>query len=446
MSILFPDNLQPRDIFTDILPFIDEEGIILFTGARQVGKTYLLYLTAHHLLTAGVAPSQIIFFDLENIHDLTLIQELSDYNDFLKVVKDLGADTQNKIYILIDEIQHLKNPSSFLKYLHDHYKPKLKFIVSGSSSLEIKKKFTDQLTGRIYTFAVSPLSFKEFMQFKERGELLKKLPVIDFKRELPSANKFNADEIFSSEDKKTVESLLNEYLIFGGYPAISLRENPTVKKRGLEEIYSLYIRRDIKDLGEIEDTIGYNKVVSLLGYQIGNLVHDQELSLSSGLSRPTIRKYLFLLENTFVLTLLPPFFTNKRTELTKMPKVYFEDVGLRNAVINNFNSLSTRPDSGQLLENFVYSQLTKKDPLKHKVHFWRTQTKNEVDFIWQEDETNYFPIEVKWQDTAKSSLPSGLRSFINKYSPRQAFIIHSGGFNITNYKNTVIYTLPAWSI
>jgi predicted AAA+ superfamily ATPase len=99
-----------------------------------------------------------------------------------------------------------------------------------------------------------------------------------------------------------------------------LKENLVVKQRDLQEIYSLYIRRDIKDIGEIDDVSGYNNLVSLLCLQIGNLVKEQELAVSSGLSRPTVKKYLFLLENTYVLKLVRPFFTNKRKEITKTPQ------------------------------------------------------------------------------------------------------------------------------
>jgi len=447
MNVIFPENLLPRQIFSKIIPYLEQDNIILLTGARQTGKTSLLYLLIRYLLEEkNIASSQIIYLDLENIYDFNLLESLKDFNKFWQVLKDKGVDLKKKVYVFIDEIQHLTNPSSFLKYLYDHYKPKLKFIVTGSSSLEIKKKFIDRLTGRIYRFIIKPLNFKEFLEFKNERNLKEVLSKFNLKFWISALHPEDEIKKLKPTDKERISELLMDYLIFGGYPAVSLKENPLIRQKDLQEIYSLYIRRDIRDIGEIEDVSGYNNLVSLLCLQIGNLVKEQELSISTGLSRPTVKKYLFLLENTYVLKLLPPFFTNKRTEITKMPKVYFEDIGLRNAVINNFNPLRQRQDSGTILENFVFNQLNTENDFSDRIRFWRSQAKNEVDFIWQENLKEVYPIEVKLNYSLKQPLPSGLKSFINFYQPSKAFIIHLGEFNILKFKKTKIYLIPAWAI
>jgi len=167
MDIILPDNLIPRELLAEVIDFLDEENIILLTGARQTGKTSLLYLLIQHLWNSDFPESQTVYFDLENIHDYSLLNDLKDFNIFVELLKKRGVNPAERAYVFIDEIQHLSNPSSFLKYLHDHYKPRLKFIVTGSSSLEIKKKFTDRLTGRVYNFLVKPLNFREFLRFKK---------------------------------------------------------------------------------------------------------------------------------------------------------------------------------------------------------------------------------------------------------------------------------------
>lgn len=446
MDIIFPEKLLPREIFPQIAPFLKEENIILLTGARQTGKTSLLYLLIKYLGNKNIAASQIIYFDLENVYDFNLLEDLKDFNKFWQVMKDKGVDPQKRAFVFIDEIQHLSNPSSFLKYLHDHYKPKLKFVVTGSSSLEIKKKFTDRLTGRVYRFVIKPLNFREFLEFKNERKLAEILSDFTLHFWISAEHPENNLKKINASDKHRLNDFLREYLLYGGYPAVSLKENLPIKQRDLQEIYSLYIRRDIKDIGGIDDVSGYNNLVSLLCFQIGNLVKEQELSLSSGLSRPTVKKYLFLLENTYVLKLVLPFFTNKRSEITKTPKVYFEDVGLRNGVINNFNPLKQRADSGAILENFVISQFSKEDDFSTKIRFWRSQANNEVDFIWQEDINESYPVEVKLNYSLKQPLPSGLKSFINSYHPSKGFIIHIGEFSLLNFKKTKIYLIPAWTI
>ena len=446
MDIIFPENLLPRDILKGIIPFLEEENIVLLTGARQTGKTSLLYLLISHLWSNRIPPSQIVYFDLENIHDFSQLNDLNDFNDFWQILRNKGINREKRIFVFVDEIQHLPNPSSFLKYLHDHYKPKLKFIVTGSSSLEIRKKFTDRLTGRVYSFVVKPLSFQEFLEFKGEKDLAEILAPFNFPFWISATRPEEAFKNIGPSQRHKLDDLLREYLIFGGYPSVALKENPQIRQRDLQEIYSLYVRRDIKDLGGIANSTGYNRLVSLLCLQIGNLVKEQELALSSGLSRPTVKRYLFLLENTYVLKLVSPFFTNKRTEIIKTPKVYFEDIGLRNAVLDNFSPLNQRTDSGEILENFVFSQLSKQNEQFDNIRFWRSQTKSEVDFIWQKNINEPYPIEVKFNYVQKQPLAPGLRSFISIYHPSRAFIIHVGEFHFRKFKDTNIYAIPAWAI
>lgn len=445
MNIILPENLIHRELLAEVIDFLDEENIILLTGARQTGKTSLLYLLIKHLWNSGFPPSQIVYFDLENIHDFTLLNDLKDFNIFIELLKKKGVDSAERAYVFIDEIQHLSNPSSFLKYLHDHYKPKLKFIVTGSSSLEIKKKFTDRLTGRVYNFLVKPLNFREFLRFKNENELYTLLEAFRFSVWLSETRPENKIIKIDRTQKRKLDDLTGEYLIFGGYPAVTLKKKPRIRQRDLQENYSLYVRRDIRDLGEIADITGYNRLVSLLALQIGNLVKEQELALSSGLSRPTVKKYLFLLENTYILKLVPPFFTNKRKEIVKTPKIFFEDIGIRNAVLNNFSALNQRTDSGAILENFVFNQLSKQEKQPDNIRIWRTQNRNEVDFIWQKNINEPYPIEVKFKYDSKQPVPSGLKSFLNVYQSERAFVVHLGEFHIRKFKDTIIYAIPAWA-
>jgi len=146
----FPARLKPRNILQKLIPFLKTEEILLLYGMRQTGKTSLMFLLMNYLLNKKVEQSQIVYLDLENIADFEALEKIRDFDNFINLLKVVHrVNIKKRTFIFIDEIQHLTNPSSFLKYLHDHYKPNLKFIVSGSSSLEIKKKFSDALTGRI---------------------------------------------------------------------------------------------------------------------------------------------------------------------------------------------------------------------------------------------------------------------------------------------------------
>lgn len=406
----YPKGLKPRKILPELIKFLDEEEILLLYGMRQTGKTSLLYLlTDYFARNKKIEKNQIVFFDLENIAQFEELEKIKQFEDFLTLLREkYKANLKKRIFVFIDEIQHLSNPSPFLKYLYDHYKPKLKFIVSGSSSLEIKKKFSDALTGRIFRFEILPLSYKEFLSF----------------------NKISASS-----------ASFEEFILYGGFPAVCLKKDRQTKIRLLKEIYSLYIRRDIKDIGRIEDVLAFNKLAGVLAAQNGGLVSEVNLANAVGISRPTVKNYLFLLQNTFVIDLVPPFFSNPKKEITKMPKLYFNDTGLRNAIIDNFLELAKRTDSGILAENAVFSELKK--TREEKIAFWRTDRKQEVDFIVKKG-LEIIPLEVKYQCFKKPAVPPNLKSFIEKYRPKKALIITSDFAAKTKYLKTKIEFVPAF--
>ena len=155
------DKIYKREVFDEIIQYLDEDVILVIIGARQVGKTYILFYLEEYLKKKNKVS---YYMDLEDSRYLNILDEGVDA--FVRHLKEEGFDTDKKIYVLLDEIQYMESPSSFLKLIHDHHKA-IKLIVSGSSSFGIKKKFTDSLVGRTVTFEIFPLSFEEFLRFKE---------------------------------------------------------------------------------------------------------------------------------------------------------------------------------------------------------------------------------------------------------------------------------------
>lgn len=202
--------LLKRKLYSSIKPFLQTRDIIVIHSARQTGKTSLLQIINQDL------PSDANFyFDLEDSRYKELCENgISSVIDYLKQ-KGIYKQ-QNKFYLLIDEIQYLSNPSSFLKISHDHY-PYIKLIVSGSSSFEIKSKFKDSLVGRTVNFELFPLDFEEFLWFKNKKYIIKE--------------KITADLII-----KELKTLFKEYVIYGGYPKIVLTENTEIKEKYLQQI------------------------------------------------------------------------------------------------------------------------------------------------------------------------------------------------------------------
>ena len=354
-----------RDLTLKIKKYLKKDEILLIIGARQVGKTTLL----HQVEEILNKENEIVYFlDLEDPDYLTLLNK-SPKNLF----KIFPFDLKRKSFLLIDEIQYLDNPSNFLKYFYDQYKEKIKLIASGSSAFYLDKKFKDSLVGRKRIFYLFTLSFREFLRFKNEEELSKK----DFSN-------------LTLSEKEKIEFYYQEYLTFGGYPRVVLSPFEE-KEEVLKDIVYSYIKKDIYEANIRSDEIFY-KLFKILASQIGNLVNSSELATTLGISKTAVDNYLYVMQKSFLIRLISPFYKNLRKELTKMPKVYFLDLGLRNFLVKNFKSFSEREDKGQLLENALFRQLIEKYDFE-EIKFWRTINKQEIDFVIDEKEA--FEVKVK---------------------------------------------------
>ncbi|MFZ5800677.1 MAG: ATP-binding protein [Candidatus Omnitrophota bacterium] len=349
------EKLRKRKIFSKVSAFIDDKEAIVIHGARQVGKTYFLRYLIENNLKVKFEESNIFYLDLEDFRLLELCNRSCE--EVITYLKAKGADFNKRIFLIIDEIQYLHNPSSFLKLFFDRYSEKVKLIVSGSSSFLIKKKFKNSLAGRIIDFELFPLDFEEFLEFKDL--------------------KYNLEIGPPEAMKDELTKLYAEFVIYGGYPAIVLEENIEKKEVKLKQIINTYIKKDIRDLAEIREVDKFNALLQILASQIGNLLNIFELSSTVGLAKKTIEEYLFLLENTYIIRRIKPFHKNIRSELAKMPKIFFEDTGLANILANK---TFLQKLEGSILENSIYSQLRKNFNVDY-IYFWRTNIKQEIDFI-----------------------------------------------------------------
>jgi len=432
-------GLLPRKLEVELLKSLDSKEILVITGSRQVGKTSLCFRLIDHILNKRkISHLQVVYIDLEFPPVLSQVNNLYG-EDFLNYLRSQNVNTDKKVFVFIDEIHYLENPSSFLKVIHDHF-PQIKLIVSGSSSLEIKRKFKETLTGRKKIIKLNPLDFEEFLLFK-KAPIYQKKKKLSFRKVILEKSLPDLSEIkFLYSD---FERYFNEFLIYGGYPGVVLKESNEEKKDALFEIYGSYIRRDIKDFAVIENINAFNRLVELLSSQIGSLVNFSELTTILGVSRPTLENYLFLLEQTFIIKLLKPFFTNRRQEIIKSPKIFFYDQGLRNAILRNFDSIQERIDKGMIFENCIFTELKKNLTVAEELLFWRSKSNAEVDFLLREKEI--LPIEVKL-NLARLKVPSGMRSFIVRYTPSAALVINNSIFSQKKIGGTDIFFIPAWAL
>ncbi len=281
--------------------------------------------------------------------------------------------------LFIDEAQNIQDIGINIKILHDST-PQLKIVLSGSSSFDLANKISEPLTGRTKTYILYPIAISELI------------------------NSYNKFEIRQS---------LSDYLTIGTYPKLFNLETRKEKISHLLELSSSYLYRDILQLANIKHSNRIYDLLKLLSFQIGNLVSINELARNLKLSNETVENYIDLLEKSFVIFRLSGFSRNLRKEIKKQDKIYFYDLGIRNAIINNFSNLEFRVDRGQLWENFLIIERMKLNSYReeHKnLYFWRTYTGAEIDFI-EEYAGKLHAYEFKWN----TKIPKPPKTWLETY-------------------------------
>ena len=337
---------------------VPNKALIIY-GARQVGKTTLLrnYLS-----------KKAIKYRFDSGYNIQ-IQNILSSQDFSKILEY----AEGYELVVIDEAQQIPNIGMGLKILVDQM-PGIKVIATGSSSFESANQIGEPLTGRKKTVILYSIAQKELLMDCTRFDLKQKL---------------------------------ENFLIFGSYPEVVTAKSREEKISILTELVNSYILKDILALERVKSSKILWDLLKLLAFQIGNLVSLNELAGHLHIDVKTVGRYLDLLEKTFIITKLGGFSRNLRNEITSKNKYFFMDIGVRNAIINQFNLLDSRNDIGFLWENFVVVERLKTRSYSNiygSSYFWRTYAQREIDLIEDRD-GSLFAYECKWSETKKKSPP-----------------------------------------
>lgn len=328
---------------------------VIIMGARRVGKTTLL---KNILEQVSLENKKVSFL---NCDDLEIRTKFSDIS--LSALKNLFSDTD---LIIFDEAQRIKNIGITLKMIVDEM-PDKRLIATGSSSLELANEVSESLTGRKKTFYLFPISFLELKSHQD-------------------------ENYFASSEN------LDQALRFGSYPEIFKMSTQQEKEEYLLELTTDYLYKDALEYQDIRNPEQLRKLLTALALQISQEVSLPELANTVGIDQKTVMRYLDLLEKSFVIFRLPALSRNIRKEISKSRKIYFYDLGIRNALIKNFNTYDLRQDRGHVWENFLVSERKKRDIyLKESknYYFWRTYDQKEIDLV-EEREGKLFGYEFKW--------------------------------------------------
>lgn len=352
---------------TNLQKLIAPNKVFVVYGPRRTGKTTLL----EHFRQGLNEPNQMV-----NGEDIFIQQILSSQS-----IDKLKNFVGQKKWLIIDEAQKIPAIGLNLKLIVDHI-PDIRVIATGSSSFDLASQVGEPLTGRKWTLRLFPLAQMELSQIENAAE---------------------------------TAARLESRLIYGSYPEVVLCEDDQLRQRYLKEIISSYLYKDILELEGLRHSDKLVRLLQLLAFQIGKIVSFTELGGQLGLSKNTVDRYLDLLEKAFVIYKLRGFSRNLRKEVSKNPRYYFYDIGIRNALIQNFNPLNLRDDTGALWENYLVMERLKKQEYTNMScanYFWRTYDKKEVDWV-EEREGRLFAYEFKWNPSAKVVPPN---DFMKAYS------------------------------
>ncbi len=352
-----------RKLTNKLISNFQKGKVIALFGARRTGKTTIL-----RMIMDSLSETSILLLNGE------------DYDDAIALSSGRSQQLENLTYgydyLFVDEAQNIPNIGKNLKLLVDS-NPEISVFVTGSSAFDLKNQIGEPLTGRsrfyyLYPFSISELSIKYM-------ESLRMLPTL---------------------------------LIYGAYPQVYNEKNLKEKRHILENIKNGYMLKDVLALDNIKDSHFIISLLRALAFQIGNNVSYNELSKTLNASVNTIIRYIELLEKSFIIFRLFGYSNNLRKEISKSPKIYFWDNGLRNVVISGFNDLDLRDDVGQLWENFCISERIKLQKYRETFsdfYFWRTYDQQEIDLIEvQDDKLSAF--EFKWSTEKKAKTPIAFRN------------------------------------
>ena len=351
--------LYERTILKDIRKWVGKKTIIVVTGMRRTGKTTLL-----RMLFDEVPGKNKVFLDMENPLHQRVFREV-DFDNIPANLKAYGVSVNEAAYVFLDEIQAMPELVLAVKYLFDHYD--VKFFLTGSSSYYLKNLFPESLAGRKTVFEIYPLSFQEFLTFKNRETEYHVTFLEKDERKNPVAY------------EKTIK-LFQEYLDFGGFPGVVLAESNEEKEALIEDIFKSYYQKDVQSLADFRETAKLQELILLLLQRTGSRLDVTKISSELGITRQTVYNYLSFLSATYFISLVPPYTKNIDREISGTKKIYVCDTG----ILNRF----ARVDAGNILENGVYNNIK----ARGDAHYYQKRTGAEIDFILKDSET---ALEVK---------------------------------------------------
>lgn len=393
----FKVEFKEREIYRQIKKFLPMTQIIAFTGLRRVGKTTLMLKIVEDAIKKGFEPKNIVYFSFDEFRETEIRVVLDKYEELME--KNFR---KSEYLLLLDEIQKVNNWENQLKSIYDIFGKHIKIIISGSESLFIKNKSKETLAGRIFEFKLEPLSFREFLYFKQ----------VDFK----PVNLY----------KKELTKLLDEFILTLGFPElVGIKDKEVIKKYIKESIIEKVIFRDMQKLFNIKDVSLLESLLNIFLEEPGQLIEISKLAKELNISRQTLSDYLTYLEKAFLIKKLYNFSKSRRKVERKLKK-YYPALISANLLFREDNFSKSK-----VFEWLLVMQLKAE-------FFWRDPYKNEVDIILADKKP--IPIEVKYGKIDSK----GILAFMKKFKINKGCIISKDIEEKRNINGKIISVIPAF--
>lgn len=437
------DNLLEREKLTKIIANLDRREYLAIIGPRQAGKTTLLEVIQEFLVKKKeVLTSQV---KLVTFQDPTLLASFEQ--NPVAFVKAQVADDQQRFYLLIDEFQYAHQAGPSLKLVYDTIK-NLKIIITGSSSLELRQ-IASSMVGRIFTYELRQLEYLEMLALAPTALKKTYQQLQTLLDDLISEKKDLALPELTPQIRAQGLMEVESFAKFGSYPAVFLTKDSLQKEEVLLNIYNTYVEKDLVRLLQLGSFDNFLKLIKYLALTIGQLFNASHMQRELGLSYREVATLIPALEQTYLIKLVKPYYTNKINQIRKSPLVYFYDTGLRNWAVRNFNTLDTRQDLGHLIENVVLKRLLKLVEEQRElteIKFWRTNAGSEVDFVIEKLGENPYPlpIEVKYRKFTRPKLTRAYHSFLNQYQPKVGIVVTRDFLALETFGQTRVLFVPLY--
>jgi uncharacterized protein len=382
-------------------PITGKSKVRLLIGPRQAGKSTLAWRMFQN---SGKHPLFLL------CEDMLIRSWCSEAVPFLRDLKELVPDP---VPLFLEEAQHLPEAGLFLKGLVDLGHAE-EILVTGSSSFHLQARTRESLAGRSIRHRLLPFSLEE------TAASAKALP-----------------RALAMEERR---GQLARHLTYGGYPEVWFSAAPEVV---LWDLIEAFILRDASDLFQVRYPDAFRRLLKLLAFDVGNLLNMSNLAQDCGVNRKTVQNYLDILEETHIVRRILPFQDGKRSEVTRTPKCYFVDNGIRNVLLGQTSEpdILERPDTGALVENWVLSELLKNLPSRWSVQYWRSTSKAEMDFVLS-DGQRIIAVEVKAGRLARPSMTRSARSFLDAYAPSMLFVVNQTLDTTINVQDRPVRFVP----